>query len=702
MADDNPFADLIPAAKSKPPDQDNPFADLIPAAPATDAPVRITVRPQDAAPPPETSASDAFGRGFTSAASFGFRDELAGLGAAGGADPNSTNPADLPGLIYGIGKGAYRKLTGDPEAERLYAEEVARQREQGKAISEEYPIASGAGTVAGAVALPFGVAARGVGLGARTLAAARTGAIQGGLTGLGEAEGNLGERLPSAVEGAGLGATIGGVATPAISAVGATVRHLVSPITDMVNAYRGFKNPAEDAVRRVGQVIQRGVEAGDTGLTDAEFAAARAAGQPVTTLDRMGESGRALARAAANVSPEARAGLNRTIDDRFEGQGGRFATWLDTQFNHPNVPVQKLAQREEARLVNVPAYERAYEAGDRPIWSDKLEQLTSSPDVANAVRGAMSRWRSFQVLDGYGGLNPPFNVTPDGRLVFTNSAGAPVFPNIQLWDYAGRTLGSMAERARASGDRTNATLYGGLERQLKTELDKLVPEFGQARAGARTFFGDQNAVTAGENFFGQGERRGLKQARLDYDQMTPQQQRLFQDGYVSRMVDVAHSVRDRRSLLQRFDTSDAARDEMRMVLGPRRAAETEAFLRVEEVMDRARGAVQGQSTTVRQALEALAFGGGVGYATGDVNPLTNPAALIAGAAAYKRKQFTQSAEQRVMGEVARLLTSGNPADYNKAIQVTARRPYIMDALRKATANVVGRVGGTIAGEQQGP
>src|SRR6188768_3814741 len=162
--DDDPYAALIPAK----PKDDDPYAALIPrggdVTPATEGtPARITVRPPGAAP--ETTASDAFGRGFTSAGSFGFRDEGSGLIAAGGGDPNDPNVARA---IGSLATGAYRKLTGDPEAERLYAEEVARQREQGKAISEEYPIASGAGTVAGAVALPFGVAARGVGLGART------------------------------------------------------------------------------------------------------------------------------------------------------------------------------------------------------------------------------------------------------------------------------------------------------------------------------------------------------------------------------------------------------------------------------------------------------------------------------------------------------------------------------------------------------
>ena len=62
------------------------------------------------------------------------------------------------------------------------------------------------------------------------------------------------------------------------------------------------------------------------------------------------------------------------------------------------------------------AYGAAYDAGDRPIWSPELERLSSSPTVAGAIRGAVQRWQDFQVKDGFGAMNPPVNVTPDGQL----------------------------------------------------------------------------------------------------------------------------------------------------------------------------------------------------------------------------------------------------------------------------------------------
>ena len=62
-------------------------------------------------PPP--SRTEAFGRGFTQAGSFGFRDELAGLAAAGGAAPDEQDPA---ATIAALARGTYRRLTGNPDA----------------------------------------------------------------------------------------------------------------------------------------------------------------------------------------------------------------------------------------------------------------------------------------------------------------------------------------------------------------------------------------------------------------------------------------------------------------------------------------------------------------------------------------------------------------------------------------------------------
>lgn len=212
--DDDPYAALIPKKSAN----DDPYAALIPKT-TDDAPAE-----------PKTTATEAFGRGAASAGSYGFADELAGVAAAGGQNmrptpqefadsPATMNPLALHLRTFGnIIRGGLNLATGDQEAQKRKEDEIAAQRERNRLTAEEHPIASTAGTVTGAVISPINFTPAGPGVGAGALAAARTGAVQGGLTGLGEGEGSLGERLPGAVEGAGLGGAIGGVAAPAFGA----------------------------------------------------------------------------------------------------------------------------------------------------------------------------------------------------------------------------------------------------------------------------------------------------------------------------------------------------------------------------------------------------------------------------------------------------------------------------------------------------
>ena len=327
---------------------------------------------------PTTSAGTAAARGFTGAASFGFRDEGSGLIAAGGGDPD--NP-DVAHALSSLAVGAYRKLTGDPEAEKRYAAEVARQREQGKVLEAEHPIASTVGQIGGAVALPIGFVARAPGVLAKAGAAARTGAVTGGLTGLGEGEGTLGERLPGAVEGAGLGAATGGAGSVVLSGLGAGARKVLDPTLQKIRAIRGY-GPNEEAARFAKATAEDLPSTGGrVGLSEQEMAAARTRGQPVTALEQ-GESTQSLARAAADASPEARATMMAPLQERFEDRAKRMSTWLEGKKSETATSPERIeAIRAEGRVANKPLYDAAYREGDRPMMTPPLQHALSAPIV---------------------------------------------------------------------------------------------------------------------------------------------------------------------------------------------------------------------------------------------------------------------------------------------------------------------------------
>lgn len=120
--------------------------------------------------------------------------------------------------------------------------------------------------------------------------------------------------------------------------------------------------------------------------------------------------------------------------------------------------------------------------------------------------------------------------------------------------------------------------------------------------------------------------------------------------------------------------NQAARDSMELVFGPQKMKEIESYVRVEDLVDRLRGAM-GNSTTARQLVE-LGMGGGAGYVyTGDWKGALTGAMLAKGT-----RMVGQRADAKVMEQVAKLLTSDNPQALKIAVQQAARNPAYMQAI----------------------
>lgn len=639
---------------------------------------------------PTTTAGQAFGRGIMSGATFNFYDELNGLARAGGLDPEDP---DVANALKSLFVGAYKKFKGDPEAEKLYAEERDKRRAETKTMQEEHPGASLAGNVVGGIAIPVGAAANAATLPGRIGRGAVAGTGIGALSGAGEAE-TVGDIPKGALAGGAVGAGIGAVAPPLVEGAVQAGRAVAQPV---INTVRGAFNPENEAARRVVGAIERDIRADPTAasrLTPQEFNASRQSGGPATVMDLGGETTRGLARSAANTSPEGRQLLNTTINDRFEGQTGRVTDWLENTFNYPNAQAQQTALEQTARGVNRAAYRRAYQDGDTGVWSPELERLTSSPDVVAAMREAATKGKSRAVTEGFGGFNPGVTVDNGGIVTFQRGpTGQPTFPNLQFWDYTKRALDDATNAARRAGRNEEASTLGNLARGLRDELDNIVPSYQQARAGAAHFFGAENALEAGQNFVRQS--LGNREARAAIARMSPTERQLFQDGFVSRFVETLNATGDRRSVLNQIGASPAAREKLHIALGPQRANELEAGLRVEGTMDLARSAVQGNSTTARQLAE-LGFAGGAGslgaYGTYNMDPSQMTTAAIMGGLLAGRRGI----DQRVARQVATMLTSDNPAVLARGVQLVARSERLLDALRSADRRLI-NIGGVQGG-----
>jgi hypothetical protein len=518
---------------------------------------------------------------------------------------------------------------------------------------------------------------------------AGVGAIIGGLSGAGEGEGAV-NSVSKGAAGVVTGGLSGAIATPVVEGIVRGARAIAQPV---VNAVRGIRNVDDEAARRVVTALERdrAIDPQATGrLTPNEFAASVQSGGPATIMDIGGETTRALTRSAANTSPEGRAVLNRAINDRYEGQGNRVTNWLRQTFHYPDAAAQQEAMGQVQRTVNNANYRRAMEQGDRPIMSPELDRLMGSPAVVEAMRRASMSGKDRAITQGMGAMRQGVTVE-NGVVQFTRGRnGAPTYPNLAFWDAAKRELDDAANAAARAGRNGEAGVLGDLARTLRTELDQHVPSYQAARAGAARFFDAENALEAGQNFV--GKNMSANEARRALAQMTPQERQLFQDGFVSRFVETLNQVGDRRNILNQIASSPAAREKLNVALGPQRATELEAGLRVEGIMDLARNAVQGNSTTARQLAELGLAGGAYGLTGGGINPFSDPGAVVNAALVYGAARGRNAINERLSRRVAEMLVSQDPRIILQGVRTIARNQTLFNGLRSADRGLA-RIGG---------
>lgn len=635
---------------------------------------------------PDRGVIDATARGAAQGLTANFGDEIRGLVEASGANP------DDPASVYKLLNGALKYWSGDKDAKKSYDEAVARERELNKTAEEQHPIASTVGQVAGAVALPLGAGAGAATLPGRMLAGAGVGATMGGVAGVGEGQGVV-DSLSRGAVGAAAGGALGGAAPAVIEGAVQGARALATPV---VNTIRGIRDPEGEAARRVATGIQRDIQTDPQAaarLTPQEFAGSVQSGGPATVMDIGGETTRALARSAANTSPEGRAALSRTINDRFEGQAQRLSDNLGASYNYPDATQLKDAIKQAGRNANRPAYEKVMSA--HPIVNVPSE-ITDRPAVAQAMKDAVSLAKNYgEKLQGEPEIKtilsgPGYHIADD----VPNAAKT----SLRYWDYVKKAMDARIEGLKRKGgiDDLNSKQkadFSGLvdaRNALVEHLDNVAPAYKSARAGAAAYFGAEDALDAGRKIL--GSRMRNTEIAQGLSKMTPGERKLAQDGFVSELIARLKETGDRRSALNKIADSPAARERLNMALGPQKAQALEATLRVEGIMDLARGATQGNSTTARQLAElGLAGGAGMLGQGGDISSI-HPSALMSAALVYGAAKGHGKINENVARQVAELLTSNDPRALLRGIQMVARNNTLFSSLRRADQGLA-RVGG---------
>jgi len=561
-----------------------------------------------------------------------------------------------------------------------YGQNLEQAQRTVQAAQEQNPYSRMAGGVAGNVA---SMAALGsTGLGARALgmtgpnlatragmSALSSGAISGADTAV------RGGDASDVINSAAIGAGVGG----AIPLVGAGVRRGLEAVGDYVYPFiNAVRNPAQEAQRRVGVAMTRDATANPgMVMNQADEAVAAANNIPIANVDRGGETTRALARSVANQSPEARASIENLASDRFGGQSQRAMDFVRrlTGGNADDLTYQETI-RQAARNTNAPAYRAAYrDPAAQQVYTSRIQQLMQSPTFRRAVDRVPAKSADRGAVTGAREIGNPFETNSSGNYVLRRQAdGTLIAPSLEFWDHVQRNLRTFSDRAARGGDNTTASEIGALREALNSELDSAVPAFQTARRGAAAFFGAEDAIDAGRQFA--NSPKAIPEATRAFQRFNATEREAFATGYASELIDKIRASPDRSNVINSVFRNQAARESMQLVFGPQRAAQVEAYVRVEDLVDRLRGAM-GNSTTARQLVE-LGIGGGAGYAsTGDWRGAVGGALLARGA-----RFVGQRADAQVMENIGQLLTRDNPGALRAAVQQAARNPAYMNALER--------------------
>ncbi|MEP0150013.1 hypothetical protein [Roseibium sp.] len=604
----------------------------------------------------------------------------------------------LMGGVQRAAAGATSLATGDEYGDVLSSMQRTTER-----LPQDFPGTALAGNVAGNLAAFGGIGATTAGARALGMSQAGLGARMGvsaassaGISGADTAArgGDMGDVAQSAA----LGGFLGG----AVPLAGAGLQKGYRAAADYVGGkMRGAINPTRAAGERVGKAISLDrANPGDDVLGAVDDVTARTNNQQVMNLDRGGETTRALARAASNTNPEARATIAKAADDRFATQGGRTVDFVK-RIMGGNVDDLALQDRikDIARITNAKAY-RAAEASPRAqqVWDGELQQLMQSPTVQKAAQGATSRSADRVAVEGGKAVRNPFVFDKGVAKLVRNADGSMATPNLRFWDQVKRNLDDEIGTAMKAGNRSRAADIQSIRSRLVQKLDGLVPEYQTARRGAAAAFGAEDAVEAGRNFARQ--TRNVPEMERAIAKFNPAEKKAFEVGYASEIVDKVRSTNDRVNAIRMFKSPEM-RQKFELALGPQKTRELEAFIRVEDATDKIRGAL-GNSTTARQLVElglAGGAGGAASIATGDPRYV---GFAVAGALARSgMKLVNAKVDERVMKKVAEMLISEDPKVIERAIRQAAFSPQYLaavDAISEAAGLLSrGAVVGTATG-----
>jgi hypothetical protein len=369
------------------------------------------------------------------------------------------------------------------------------------------------------------------GLGSLRAAPAAKRAVTGAISGLSsEAAGKFAQMaLPEAEPFARfVGALAGGVGASATASGLAGAKQAVTP--SMGHSWDEFSNAAVKDLRAAGTV-------NGSPISLRRFNEMVLAGEPVTLADIAGPNIRKLMSIHGPNSPVTREYVNKMnafIAQRAQSSGADIVKSLENQFGITKTAADA---KQALNAANKPHIDAAYNlARNHPdaqqVWSPVIADMFHSDRFKTTIK----RVNELAALDETGTLRP-HNFDAPGVASSRGVVEPATKPSLAFFDEAKRDFDGQIKAALVNGDVTEARLLLKMKNRLTGELDRIVPEYAQARSLAAENFGASNAIDAG--YFSLGRANGMKRGQIleNFEKLNDAEKALFRQGAADYLRD---------------------------------------------------------------------------------------------------------------------------------------------------------------------
>lgn len=606
--------------------------------------------------------------------SFGFADELAGLGA-----------------------GAKALVTGG-DAGEAYTTERDRERALSRQFAQDYPAANVLGQVGGGLvtaAAPARAVAAAPSFLSRLGRAIPTGAAYGGVAGLGAGEGDVEQQVGSTAQGA----LIGAVAAPVVTAGLAGVSRLGSLIPERFIPGRGVVQQTVNVPVQPGAAAQAGAVPSQvpvqvdargraldlvaetvrrSGVTPEQIEAQlirneQLGAKPEILADFLGDQGGRRLFTTRTLGGEGATAATERLAARGEGTAARVSEDVQRATSQRGQSLTQLEDRiDTRRRMGNTLYQRAFQHGE--VSSPDTLALLQNPRVAQTMKAAEDRAAAAADFRG----DPSFQ-----RLFREGEAGPELARNPTVADIhrLKTSLDDDIRQAYNAGEGQLGRALKDFKDRIVSNLENEVPAYRKAR---ETYKGDieiEEAITSGRTDI---LRKPVDELRRDFAALSGAEQDAYRSGAidtilaqkVDRTVDSADFARklwgnaDSRNRLQLL-----VKNEDELVNLARN------FDREQRIASTNRNVLGGSQTAMRQSdIEDQLAGTAADVATQGV---TNAFVNTVGRWIRRAGGLTEP----VADDVARLLTAESPETIRAVLQSLQGREQmrVLQALNQQRA-----------------